>query len=218
MKPSVPIRLRVGTTDRLVYQQVFENEQYNCIVGIHDYRHIIDAGANIGCTAVYFKDRHPDALVTCVEPDPSNFAMLLENTQANTIVESEYGCHRIASCVLGGLWDRECVGYLKDGGAGLWSMKTSDRDEPPLIHSTRVHLFPIDRLIRTDLRPRLVKMDIEGAEFQVFKDHRWMHHVDVLAVEIHNQEAANMMTEALEKCGRNVKVWSVGEITVAEFG
>ncbi len=40
---------------------------------------IIDCGANIGITALYFAARYPNARIYSVEPDPSNFAILKQN-------------------------------------------------------------------------------------------------------------------------------------------
>ncbi len=43
---------------------------------------IVDAGANIGVTSIYFANRYPGAKIFAVEAEASNFAMLVKNTQA----------------------------------------------------------------------------------------------------------------------------------------
>ncbi|AWN35458.1 FkbM family methyltransferase [Methylobacterium radiodurans] len=40
---------------------------------------IIDAGANVGVTALYFKLRYPDATIVAIEPQDENFALLQKN-------------------------------------------------------------------------------------------------------------------------------------------
>lgn len=40
---------------------------------------IIDAGANVGISAIYFKLLYPKAIITCIEPVPQTFANLKRN-------------------------------------------------------------------------------------------------------------------------------------------
>ncbi len=42
---------------------------------------VIDIGANVGATAVYFASHYPDARILCFEPSPSNVRYLYENTK-----------------------------------------------------------------------------------------------------------------------------------------
>ncbi len=44
---------------------------------------IIDAGANIGLTLLYFKRRRPDAEIIAFEPEENNFELLRANVRAN---------------------------------------------------------------------------------------------------------------------------------------
>lgn len=46
---------------------------------------IIDCGANIGMSVVFFKSLHADAEVLAFEPDPRTFAQLEENIHANRL-------------------------------------------------------------------------------------------------------------------------------------
>lgn len=45
-------------------------------------RVIVDAGANIGLTAVYFANQFPAARILALEPESSNYALLCKNTAA----------------------------------------------------------------------------------------------------------------------------------------
>jgi len=42
---------------------------------------IIDAGANIGASPIYFLSRYPDALVVAIEPERNNCALLRSNCE-----------------------------------------------------------------------------------------------------------------------------------------
>lgn len=45
-------------------------------------RVILDCGANIGITSLYFASRYPNARIFSIEPDKENFALLKRNTAA----------------------------------------------------------------------------------------------------------------------------------------
>src|SRR6266404_7744998 len=64
-----PVYLRIGTTDLTVYRQVFIERQYEHSLPISP-KVIVDAGANIGLSAVFFANKYPDSLVFAVEPSP----------------------------------------------------------------------------------------------------------------------------------------------------
>ena len=40
---------------------------------------IIDAGANVGLSAVFYANRFPNARIIAIEPEPSNYEMLKRN-------------------------------------------------------------------------------------------------------------------------------------------
>jgi predicted O-methyltransferase YrrM len=42
----------------------------------HSPKRILDLGANIGLSALYFHRQYPEASIACVEPAPKNFSML----------------------------------------------------------------------------------------------------------------------------------------------
>jgi len=72
------ISLRLGTSDLGVIVKV---------LGSHEYgfpfdgtpKLIIDAGANIGISALYFAQRFPDAKIYAIEPEEGNFELLKKN-------------------------------------------------------------------------------------------------------------------------------------------
>jgi methyltransferase, FkbM family len=42
---------------------------------------IIDCGANIGCSTLFFYNNHPDSFIVALEPEKNNFDLLNENTK-----------------------------------------------------------------------------------------------------------------------------------------
>lgn len=122
----------------------------------NDAPHIIDAGANIGLSVLYFKELYPKATVTAFEPDPAIFSMLEQNVGGLPGVE----LHREA------IWteDTTLTFYSEGSLAGSSEvdfMGKGNKTEVPAIR------------LRNELRKRPVdflKIDIEGAENGVLFD------------------------------------------------
>lgn len=133
---------------------------------------ILDAGANIGCSALYFAARYPAARIVAVEPNPENFALLC----ANTAHES-----RIAAI-------KACVTPLPDqqvfiATAGRAShFKSNDRgDGAPIRGMSIGQIADQCGLDRIDL----LKMDVEGAEREIFAEPAFLQRVGAIVAELH---------------------------------
>lgn len=50
----------------------------------NEVRVILDCGANIGITALYFAERYRNARIFCIEADPENFEVLKQNVAGIT--------------------------------------------------------------------------------------------------------------------------------------
>lgn len=187
---SVPIVLRVGTTDRGAFHQVFIREQYDWFDTAFEPEFIIDAGANVGLASVYFFSRYPKARVAAIEPDPGNFEMLTRNT-------ARFG-DRILR-VNSGLWP-ECTG-LKVVRKDLREWAFQVRPVAPG-ETADFEAVDIETIMSRAQFPRidLLKIDIERAEFELFK-HRplpWLDRVRVIAIELHDAECEKVFREALQ--------------------
>src|SRR5450755_1360246 len=73
-----PMHVRVGTSDAWLYLQILLRGQYALDLPFTP-RTIVDVGANIGLTSVYYARRYPQARVISVEAEASNFAILCRN-------------------------------------------------------------------------------------------------------------------------------------------
>ena len=79
------LHYRVGTSDHHVIYEVLLMGKRSAYASRHlpprrPGMTIVDVGANIGASAVFFKHRYPEARLLAFEPVPSNFAMLQKNT------------------------------------------------------------------------------------------------------------------------------------------
>ncbi len=210
---TAKLAMRPDTSDQAVYHQIFEEEQYADVLGKMEFKAIIDAGANIGLSTVWLARQFPKATVVAIEPDLENFAVLERNVNEN---------NARAYLIPGALWSTDGHGKMVDDGNGKWAMRVV-----PDATGT-VGLMTMDRAISMVEervkgahmkleRPCLVKMDIEGAEAEVFRDHEWLRKVDMLAIEIHGEEADDVVTAALHRTKRSYSRWVKGEVTFIQF-
>ena len=72
-----PLRLRAS--DIFTLAEVLHERQYSLQSKIPERPVVIDAGANVGVTAVWWLANHPGATLHCFEPEPGNVEFLRAN-------------------------------------------------------------------------------------------------------------------------------------------
>lgn len=94
LRNGVSISYRSNRGDIQGIREVFLEEAYRLPPWFRP-RAIIDLGANIGLTSLWYADRYPVAHVVAVEPVPENAALLRSNLSVNsvpsTVVEAAVG-------------------------------------------------------------------------------------------------------------------------------
>jgi FkbM family methyltransferase len=172
-----PIFMRAGTSDLWVFDQVFVYKELETDLG-ENVASIIDAGANIGLTSVYFANRFPDAQILALEVEQQNFDLLAMNARPYP---------RIIP-LLKGLWNRGANLVINNPEEYPWAFTVSEASEGK---ATAIEGISVSALLR-DFgwdRVDLLKMDIEGAELEVlsYGADEWLDRVKVLAIEFHYQ-------------------------------
>ena len=184
-----PLILRTRTTDPRTCSQVFLKAEY-AIDLARQPRVIIDAGANIGLTSIYFTHRFPAARIIAIEPERTNFALLEQNVCDYSNI----------SPVHAAVWKRNTTLDLVDPGLGHWGFQTQAQAEqghvqilgkvPGLTIDGIMHQFDLDYV-------DLLKVDIEGSEQEVFENaSAWIDRIGVIIIELHDNFR--------EHCSRNV--------------
>jgi len=180
-----PVLLRARESDQDVFRKVFVRAEYQHRFLPAEARTIIDAGANVGISVLWFHLRFPQALIVALEPDPANFRCL----QAN--------CGHLDRVLLlnAALWGEDTELALQTTLDGkpmeAWSTRTIPATGQPTPGSamTRAHTVRsvmaqagIDHL-------DLLKIDIEGAEKDVFEaqDLAWLDRTSVITAEFHDR-------------------------------
>ena len=95
-----PLELRRGkSSDMEVYRAIFIEREYDAVEPESPPSLILDLGANIGASSVYFLNRFPQARVVAIEPDRDNFLRCQVNL-------APYGSRAIV--LQGGVWSHRC--------------------------------------------------------------------------------------------------------------
>jgi FkbM family methyltransferase len=162
------------------------------------YRHalsnnptIIDCGANIGLSVLYFKRQFPAATIIAFEPDPQNYALLQKNIESFQLQDIE--CNQAAVWVE----NTKITFAAKKGMASGISIAESEN----CIEVAAVRLK--DYL---NQKIDFLKIDIEGAEWEVLKDCASnLKNVQHLFVEYHGtfeeQEKLTAILSLLNQAG-----------------
>ena len=72
--------LRGNSVDFAVFNSIFAKGEYDFDLGLKP-EYIIDAGAYTGVSTVYFHHKYPEAKIIAIEPEKSNFELLVRNTK-----------------------------------------------------------------------------------------------------------------------------------------
>jgi FkbM family methyltransferase len=183
-----PVRIRVQTSDVIVLRQVLLNREYEPPMSLLPSV-IVDAGANIGMTSVFYANRYPEATVLAIEPEISNFRMLVKNTTA----------YKTVIPIHGALWGRATsVAVRGVGEFSHWGVRVSE--EPSVVSAPAFTVS--DLMSRYDINfIDILKLDIEGAEMEVFGTcDSWIGKVGMLAVETHDRFRPGC-SQAFERVG-----------------
>jgi FkbM family methyltransferase len=121
---------------------------------------IIDCGANIGMSVLFFKSLYPDAELVAFEPDPRTFACLKENVEANRLAAT-----RLVNAAVAGT--PGTLPFYSDG-AGDGSLIASL--DPARGGSVAVAVKAVTLSSFIDQPIDFLKIDVEGAEHAVVDD------------------------------------------------
>ena len=149
---------------RSLFEEIFIEEQYLFFPDKKDPL-IIDCGANIGLAMIYFKSVYPEARVKCFEPDPATFSVLKKNIESNNYVNVSAYQNAIAG------QEGSLDFYIESNREASLSMSlynesfenTNKEKKKITVDAVLLSGYieePVD----------LLKIDVEGAEYNVFDD------------------------------------------------
>ena len=178
---KVPLAFRPNTSDKWLINKIFNEHEYNFSIENFNPKLILDCGANVGYSTAYFANKYPQAKIIAVEPEPLNFKMLTYNTHFFDNV----------TCINSAIWyDESYIKILPDMPGNTLAFMTEDTtaDDPEALKTTTISKLLNDSgFDEIDL----LKLDIEGAEREVFNDvanpDEWLSKVKVMVIELHDR-------------------------------
>jgi len=185
----IGLSLRPGVSDLHSMSQVFLAEEYRLdrlarCAELRAYAAdaqaagarplIVDCGANNGMSAAYFADAWPGSKVVAVEPDARNMEMLVRNTQAFDV-----------DPILAAVTDAPGRFSIVNPDADLRGLRTAASADGSIEGITIPEILA--RYPRPEYEPLILKIDIEGAEDDLFRgDTSWVEEFPLLAIELHD--------------------------------
>ncbi len=197
------ILLRNDRYDTQIFTQIFMRQELN-IPFEKAPEIIIDGGANIGLATLYFKNKYPNAKIIAIEPEPSNFELLVKNTKDYADVV----------CLNNGIWNKSCRLQIIDNGDGNASFLTKELPGNETPENAINAITITDIMNQFNIRKLdLLKLDIEGSERDVFKENydEWLNKTQDIIVEIHPHIHSDAGATILEALGNNFIKKTAGE-------
>ncbi|HZY62908.1 MAG TPA: FkbM family methyltransferase [Edaphobacter sp.] len=164
------VHRRWSETDQLAIDQCFKQRQYDMPVGAHGilinnlYQEIlaagrkpliVDCGANIGTSVLWFSGRYPKAHIVAIEPAPDNFNLLMINSAGLDI-----------DCRHAGISGTDGRAYIECEGSPMGYRTNYDA------HGMEIEMVSLPTILASkpdsQYTPFLLKIDIEGAERDLF--------------------------------------------------
>jgi FkbM family methyltransferase len=175
--------------DRGVINQMFQQQDYNLDMfaqgkALLEYYNnkinnrqkalIIDAGANIGASAVYFSLLYKQSFIYAIEPEKNNCSLLKLNLKSldAEIFEGAIGCEN-------GFM------FLHDPGLSDWGFRVGKNGsiQVPVISPNTI----LKNMENRNLFPFIFKIDIEGGEGELFRANLdWIDKFPLIVIELHD--------------------------------
>lgn len=167
---GIPVYIRNRfATDYLVAMDLFWENQYHLdTLTLPITPRVIDLGANIGMFSLAVKQYNPTANITAYEPHPDTFKILQKNAPFATLKQK-------AASGTGGI-----VQFQRDGGAtGLHIIEKE---------GIAVESETLDQILSKESKVDLLKIDIEGAEYDLLEkcSPEALQKVQRIFIEVHD--------------------------------
>lgn len=178
------------------FKEIFVERIYDFRAG-HDEPVLLDCGANIGLSVLFFKEIYPKAKITAYEADPHIFRLLQRNIRANGVGGVEL--------VNKAIWSHDTTLEFSVEGADGGRVRVGDDGD--LIAVQAVGFAAVLASKQYDF----IKMDIEGAEVEALSGCRGLlEKQGPVFVEFHSfsnrRQDLGRLIEEFEQAGYRVHI------------
>jgi len=172
------IEFRQNSGDIFTLYEIFGTQPYNFPAdSLGKIRTIVDLGAHIGFSTLYFSSLFSDSKIYSVEASADNYQMLEKNINLNSI--NAIPLNKYISS--------------ENGTANIYIHKNSNKCSVYPDGDANISTDNVEKITMTDLINRyelesidILKVDIEGAEGELFSDCKsWIDRVKLITIEVH---------------------------------
>jgi FkbM family methyltransferase len=172
------VTIRPGTSDLNCLGKVFVDNEYMLPFEINP-KLIVDAGANIGLATLYFSSKFPAAKIISIEPEQSNYELLVRNCA---------GTANVTPC-RAAIWNSDTSLQIVNPDAEKWAFSVM----PGAFNGSGIKALTIPQILTQSGNDKIdiLKLDIEGAERELFVDgcEEWLPRVKLIIIELHDRYA-----------------------------
>jgi FkbM family methyltransferase len=177
-----PITLRCIRADMQSFVNTFIDPYLEKKAYMEDARFVIDAGANIGFTAVLYANWWPNATIVCIEPDGENAALTKENIRP----------YKNVHLIQAGIWHSDAHLRIEAGQEDGFVVREVKGETVRDENSTTG--ISIDAIMKQFNATQIdfLKMNVEGSEKEVFSKNyaNWLPNTTAMLVELHDGKNA----------------------------
>jgi FkbM family methyltransferase len=172
LRGDVQLTYRLNRGDICSLREVWIDEEYAAPLRSAP-RTVVDLGANIGLASLWFAQRYGCRAFVAVEPAADNVRLIRRNMADNGIE---------AQVVEGAVGAVDGTAQFASSGRSHSGRLKAEDGVPVRVQSPATIL----ELVDADARVDVLKVDIEGAEDQIFTGSAtWLERVDAVLIEIH---------------------------------
>lgn len=151
------LSIRWTTSDVNVFYHTFVEKEFFTPFKIDNVNFIIDAGANIGMTAILLQNLYPLASIVAIEPEINNFKYLKRNTLIYPTIK----------IIQKGLWHSDTYLRISNPSDESWAFKTEEVSKENKYDIEAISIDTIMSEYEISIID-ILKIDIEGAEKDLF--------------------------------------------------
>jgi len=196
-----------GASYAYLYKELFLKEIYK-FSSLKRDPYIIDCGAYIGLSVIYFKFLFPQSKIVAFEPDPNIFHVLSSNLHQFNFKYIQI--HNVA------VWNKDGKAlFFHEGADAGRIINETIPNKTVSVSTVRLRKF-IDKHVD------LLKIDIEGSEYEVLYDCKeYLHNIDKIFIEYHSkkympQQLGNIL-QILKNTGFRYYIDRVGIMSTHPF-
>lgn len=179
-----PITMRAIRADMQSFVNTFIDPYLTKKAYLDEATFVIDAGANIGYTAVLFANWWPNCKIISIEADKENYELTKLNTAAYPNI----------TVLHAGLWNKEAQLKIEAGQEDGFVVRELDAFTTHINSENLTIGLSIDTLLKNYNASQIdfLKMNIEGSEKEIFSENyqAWLPKTKAMLIELHDGKNA----------------------------